>query len=124
MATFPHELDSWTEVEKVTSTPSIKTCIRSDGTDIGPNHDRAQETWEQHYPKALRYFCLIDGDRYRTEGYIRILQLTTVETMTPSMWAVDFAKPLCYLTLESNAVDLVKPLCKEEDMTTGPSKRR
>jgi hypothetical protein len=109
MMIFLEELTSWVEVERVAATPGIVTCIRSDGAgDIGPNHDRAREAWEQHYPKALRYFCLIDGDRYETVGYVRILCPSTGETLTPSTWCLDFGKPLDYQAIRAVA-KLIKP---------------
>jgi hypothetical protein len=109
MATFLHELSTWAEVERVAAMASIKTCIRGgDVADTGPNHDRAAEVWQAHYPKSIRYYAMVDGDKYEAVGYVRLLRLTESEYTLPQMWAADFAKPLCYQAIR-DVGRLIKP---------------
>jgi hypothetical protein len=107
MALLLHELTTWGEVERVAAGVGIVTCIRKKGSDVGANNAKAEETWKAHYPGAIRYFAVMNGDKYESpDGYIRIVRLTESEYTTPQTWCVDFAKPLDYQAITLLAAKL------------------
>lgn len=121
MVVFLHELTDWADVEQVAARVGIVTCIRKNGSDIGVNNAKAEQTWREHYPEALRYFAIRNGDKDESpEGYIRIVRLTESGYISPQTWAVDFAKPLDYEAIVQLATQL-KPwtlLVKKSENST------
>jgi hypothetical protein len=107
MAIFLQELTEWADVERVAAHVGVVTCIRKNGSDIGPNNGRAEQTWQEHYPGALRYFAIRNGDKDESpEGYIRIVRLNESGYISPQTWGVDFAKPMDYGVLLALAKQL------------------
>jgi hypothetical protein len=123
MSLFLYELTTWEEVATLAARKEINTCIRQNGSDLGMNHDKAQATWQEHYPKAIRYFAIMNGDKYESpEGYIRILTLTESDFTNPQVWGVDYARPLDYSVVAMLAAKLASQVLLVKRSESGSTK--
>lgn len=84
---------SFQQVSSVAAQTGIMTCIR----DVGQNHSKAQDTWQQYYPRSVVYYIIYNPDQYETPvGYVRLLRVTESDHLKPQTWVADFARPMDY----------------------------